>query len=300
MYDILIVGSGPAGMTAAIYGARANLKVAIIEKSAPGGAMVNTSKIENYPGYTNTDGAELSMNMFTQIMNLGVDYHGYDVLDIKKENGIFKVITNGETLVSKTIIIATGTSRKKLNVKNEDRFSGHGISWCAICDGNFYRDKVVMVIGGGNSALEEAVYLATVAKKVYVVHRHNEFTADSIIVKEIKEKENVTFILDTIVKEFVGNEKLEKAILVNIETGKEEYVEVDGCFEYIGQEPASKLVEGLEVVDEDGYIVVNQNFETKVNGLFAAGDIIKKEVRQIVTAVNDGAIAALNASRYCK
>lgn len=300
MYDILIVGSGPAGMTAAIYGARANLKVAIIEKSAPGGAMVNTSKIENYPGYTNTDGAELSMNMFTQIMNLGVDYHGYDVLDIKKENDIFKVITNGETLVSKTIIIATGTSRKKLNVKNEDRFSGHGISWCAICDGNFYRDKVVMVVGGGNSALEEAVYLATVAKKVYVVHRHNEFTADSIIVKEIKEKENVTFILDTIVKEFVGNEKLEKAILVNIETGKEEYVEVDGCFEYIGQEPASKLVEGLEVVDEDGYIVVNQNFETKVNGLFAAGDIIKKEVRQIVTAVNDGAIAALNASRYCK
>ena len=300
MYDVLIVGSGPAGMTAAIYAARVNLKVGIIEKSAPGGAMINTSKIENYPGYTNIDGASLSMNMFSQVMDLGIDYLGYDVLEIIKEDEVFKVVTGNEIFESKTVIIATGTSHKKLGVKNEERFSGYGISWCAICDGNFYKGKDVAVIGGGNSALEEAIYLANLAKTVYVIHRRDEFRADNIIVSELKKKDNVVFVLNSVVKEFIGEEKLEKILLENTKDNSTSYIDVNGCFEYVGQEPASKLVKGFDVVDEKGYILVDGNFETKIKGLFAAGDIIKKEVRQIVTAVNDGAIAALNASRYCK
>ena len=301
MFDILIIGSGPAGMTAAIYGARTNLRVGIIEKSAPGGAMVNTSKIENYPGYSSVDGASLSFAMFEQVMNLGVEFFGYEVQKIiLEDDGTFNIVTNEETLRSKTVIIATGTKNKKLGVIGEDKYSGYGISWCAICDGNFYKGKDVAVIGGGNSALEEALYLANIVKKVYVIHRREEFRADNIIVQKLKEKDNVEFVLNTVVTKFLGEKVLEKIEVKNVKTTLESTISVDGCFEYIGQEPSFKLVEDLDITNEKGYIVVDNNYETKIKGLFAAGDIINKEIRQIATAVNDGAIAALNASRYCK
>lgn len=300
MYDVLIVGSGPAGMTAAIYAARINLKVCVLEKNAPGGAMVNTSKIENYPGYTSIDGATLSMNMFEQMMGLGIDFVGDDCQEIIKEGDIFKVITPFSTYESKTVIYATGTRHKKLNVKNEEKFSGYGISWCAVCDGSFYKGKDVCVVGGGNSALEEAIYLANIVNKVYIIHRRDEFRADPIIVSELKEKENVEFVLDSQIKEFIGDKKLEKVLVVNTKTNEERLIEAEGCFEFVGQDPANEPLRNLGVINEKGYVLVDSQLETKVEGLFAAGDIINKEVRQIVTAVNDGAIAALGASRYCK
>lgn len=300
MFDILIIGSGPAGMTAAIYGKRSGLDVAIFEKGAPGGAMINTNKIENYPGVLSCDGATLAMNMYEQMSNLGVTYFSLEVEKIEKENDIFKVYANNEVYLSKTVIIATGTKNKKLSVKNEDKFSGRGISWCAICDGNFYKNKRVAVVGGGNSALEEGLYLSTLASKVYVIHRRDSFKADDIIVKKLKEKENVEFILDTTVNEFSGDKRLEKILIYNVKEKTEKWLDIDGVFEYIGQEADYKFFKDLDICNEKGYIIVDFNFETKIKGLFAAGDIVNKEIRQIATAVNDGAIAALNASRYCK
>lgn len=300
MFDILIIGSGPAGMTAAIYGKRSGLDVAIFEKNAPGGAMINTNKIENYPGVLSCDGATLAMNMYEQMSNLGVTYFSLEVEKIEKEKDIFKVYANDEVYLSKTVIIATGTKNKKLSVKNEDKFSGRGISWCAICDGNFYKNKRVAVVGGGNSALEEGLYLSTLASKVYVIHRRDTFRADDIIVNKLKEKENVEFILDTTINEFSGDKRLEKILIYNLKEKSEKWLDIDGVFEYIGQEADYKFFKDLEICNEKGYILVNTNFETKIKGLFAAGDIVNKEIRQIATAVNDGAIAALNASRYCK
>lgn len=300
MFDILIIGSGPAGMTAAIYGKRSGLDVAIFEKSAPGGAMINTNKIENYPGVLSCDGATLAMNMYEQMSNLGVTYFSLEVEKIEKENDIFKVYANNEVYLSKTVIIATGTKNKKLSVKNEDKFSGRGISWCAICDGNFYKNKKVAVVGGGNSALEEGLYLSTLASKVYVIHRRDTFKADDIIVKKLEKKENVEFILDTTINEFSGDKRLEKILIYNVKEKTEKWLDIDGVFEYIGQEADYKFFKDLEICNEKGYIKVDSNFETKIKGLFAAGDIVNKEIRQIATAVNDGAIAALNASRYCK
>ena len=300
MYDVLIVGSGPAGMTAAIYAARMNLKVCVLEKSAPGGAMVNTSKIENYPGYSSIDGATLSMNMFEQMMGLGIDFVGDDCQEIIKEGDTFKVVTSFGSYESKTVIYATGTRHKKLNVTNEEKFSGYGISWCAVCDGSFYKEKEICVVGGGNSALEEAIYLANIANKVYLIHRRDSFRADPIIVNELKEKANVEFVLNSQIVEFIGDKKLEKVLVRNINTNEERLVEVEGCFEFVGQDPANEPLKNLDVVNEKGYVLVDSQLETKVKGLFAAGDIIDKDVRQIVTAVNDGAIAALGASRYCK
>lgn len=300
MFDILIIGSGPAGMTAAIYGKRSGLDVAIFEKSAPGGAMINTNKIENYPGVLSCDGATLAMNMYEQITDLGVTYFSLEVEKIEKENDIFKVYANNEVYLSKTVIIATGTKNKKLSVRNEDKFSGRGVSWCAICDGNFYKNKKVAVVGGGNSALEEGLYLSTLASKVYIIHRRDTFKADDIIVKKLEKKENVEFILDTTINEFSGEKKLEKILIYNVKEKTEKWLDIDGVFEYIGQETDYKFFKDLDISNEKGYIKVDSNFQTKIKGLFAAGDIVNKEIRQIATAVNDGAIAALNASRYCK
>lgn len=300
MFDILIIGSGPAGMTAAIYGKRSGLDVAIFEKSAPGGAMINTNKIENYPGVLSCDGATLAMNMYEQITDLGVTYFSLEVEKIEKENDIFKVYANNEVYLSKTVIIATGTKNKKLSVRNEDKFSGRGVSWCAICDGNFYKNKKVAVVGGGNSALEEGLYLSTLASKVYIIHRRDTFKADDIIVKKLEKKENVEFILDTTINEFSGEKKLEKILIYNVKEKTEKWLDIDGVFEYIGQEADYKFFKDLDISNEKGYIKVDSNFQTKIKGLFAAGDIVNKEIRQIATAVNDGAIAALNASRYCK
>jgi len=302
MFDVLIIGAGPAGMTAAIYAARGNLKVGIIEQGAPGGAMVNTSIIENYPGFKKIDGASLSMEMFEQINDLGVEYFGYSVIDIEKVNDIFAVAVEGseEKLLAKALIVATGTKNKILDIPGEETYRGKGISWCAICDGSFYKNKNVAVVGGGNSALEEALYLADIASKVYIIHRRDEFRGAEILVSKLRMHTNVEFVLNAIPLEFCGTEHLEKIKLQNKLTAEVFYVAVEGCFEYVGQQPANQAITKLGIIDERGYVMVDKNFETSIKGLYACGDIVTKEIRQIATAVNDGAIAALNVIKYCK
>lgn len=296
MFDILIVGAGPAGLTASIYAARNNKKVGIFEGNVPGGQVVVTAVVENYPGYGKIDGPDLAYAMFDQAMNLGVELIGSYVKQITKTNEGFVVRTvDDDEYTSRVVIIATGTSQKRLGVKGEDNFTNKGISWCAICDGSLYKGKDVAVVGGGNSALEEAIYLSNLANKVYLVHRRQSFRAESSIVEKVKKLANVEFILDSVIEEFIGNDTLSAIKVKNLITNDERVIEVSGCFEYIGQIPATDFVKELGITDDAGYIIVNDNFETKIENLYACGDVIVKQVRQIVTATNDGAIAALNA-----
>lgn len=295
MFDILIVGAGPAGMTAAIYAARNNLKVAIFEGNVPGGQVVSTATVENYPGYGKIDGPDLAYSMFEQVMNLGVELIGSSVTTIEKNLDHFVVKTDEEELKSRVVIIATGTSMKKLHVKGEERFENRGISWCAICDGSFYKGKDVAVVGGGNSALDETLYLSNIVNKVYLIHRRQGFRADNQIVEKVRNLSNVEFVLDSVVEEFIGDDALGKIRLRNVINNKERVIDVSGCFEYVGQIPATSFVKDLGITDETGYIVVDENFQTKIENLYACGDVLVKNIRQIVTATSDGAIATLNA-----
>lgn len=294
MFDILIVGAGPAGMTAAIYAARNNLKVGIFEGNVPGGQVVVTATVENYPGFKTIDGPDLAYSMFEQVMNLGVEYFAFNVQNIRQENDYF-VVSGDEEVKGKVVLIATGTSQKRLGVPGEDKFVGRGISWCAICDGSFYRGQDVAVVGGGNSALEESIYLANIVKTVYLIHRRQEFRAESHIVDKVKKLPNIKLVLDSVVEEFIGEENLGKIRLRNLVNNTTSEIDVKACFEYVGQIPATDFVKDLKITNDKGYIIVDENFETSIKGMFACGDVIEKSVRQIVTATNDGAIAALNA-----
>jgi len=299
MYDVVIIGAGPAGMTAAIYALRNNLKVALIEKNVPGGVVVNTSVVENYPGFVKIDGPDLAYSMFEQVTALGVDYFGLTVTGILVQNDDFVTVTDGDTLKSKTLIIASGTKQRKLGVPGEDRFIAKGISWCAICDGALYKNKDVAVIGGGNSAFEETIYLSNLVNKVYLIHRREGFRAESSLVEKVRSLQNVEMILNSRVVEFVGDDSLEAITVNNKKTGRSKSIKVKGCFEYIGTLPSTDYIKNLGILAENGYVKVNKKYETSVKGLFACGDVVDKEVRQIATAINDGAIAALNAIKYC-
>jgi thioredoxin reductase (NADPH) len=296
MYDVLIVGAGPAGLTAAIYAARNNLKVGIFEGNVPGGQVVTTAVVENYPGYSKIDGPDLAYQMFDQAMNLGVELIGSNVEKIKKIDDYFNIKTSDdEEFQGRVVIIATGTSQKRLGVKGEDKFASRGISWCAICDGSLYKGKDVAVVGGGNSALDETLYLANIVNKVYLIHRRKGFRAEDKIVEKVKKLANVELVLDSVVEEFIGDDSLEKVRVRNVINNEERVIEVSGCFEYVGQIPATAFVQDLGITDESGYIIVDEKFETKVENLFACGDVLVKNIRQIVTATSDGASAALNA-----
>ena len=301
MFDVLIVGAGPAGLTAGIYAARSNVSVAVIEGSSPGGQMVNTAHIENYPGFGKVDGPDLSFAMFQQAMDLGVEYVGANVLDIISHGEYFDVICSDEnTYQGMTVIIATGTKHKVLGVPGEDRFSGYGISWCAICDGGFYKGKDVAVVGGGNSALEESIYLSGIASKVYLIHRRDEFRGEASLVEKVKRLPNIELVLSATIAEFIGDEKLRKVRVKSMKDNSEFFLDVEGCFEFVGQNPAVEVVKRYDILDEDGYILVDSNLETCVKRMFAAGDVIGKSIRQITTATSDGTIAALNACKYVK
>lgn len=298
-YDLIIVGSGPAGMTAAIYAARNNLKVMICESSAPGGQMINTSSIQNYPGYIDVDGATLAFSMYEQVTKLDVDYiFGMCTKITKKDD--FELIINEEKYISKNVIIATGARNNKLKVPGEEALIGRGISFCAICDAHFYKGKEVAVIGGGNSSLEEAIFLSTVASKVYLIHRRNEFRAEEKLVQRIKEIGNIHLILNTNVVKFNGQNKLESIDLKNNDTQNITTLTVDGCFEFVGMIPSSELLKEFNCINENGYVVVDENFQTTTKGLYACGDVINKKIRQIVTAVNDGAIASMHITKELK
>ena len=264
-YDTIIIGGGVAGMTTALYLKRAGKNVAIIEKESPGGQITRTATIENYPGILKIEGPELAFQMYEQINNLEVPFLFEEVTSIKKEKEKFIIHTINNQLECKNLVLALGRTPKKLGIKNEQKLSGKGISWCAICDGPLYKNKEVAVIGGGKAAVEEAIYLSKMCSKVTLIHRRNEFRAEENLMEELKSMSNIQLVTKNQVVEFVEKEeKLEGLIL---EDGKE--IKVDGCFEFIGQEPSTNICKDLKLLDENGYIEVNEKFETKIISLIS-------------------------------
>lgn len=295
-FKCVVIGAGPAGMTAALYLKRFNLDVAIIEKGAPGGQMNQTGSIENYPGFEEIDGPALSMNMFNQIQKFGVVYKYGTVIDII-DKGDYKIIkTDMEEITCESVIIATGRIPKELGLENEKSLTGRGVSWCAICDGYFYKGEDIAVVGGGNSALEEALYLSEIGKEVTIIHRRDTFRGDKILVDKVNEKENINIIYNATVEKFnEENGRLESVDIKTLEGTKK--LDVKGVFIFIGYEPDSNFLSNLGLNMEDGYIIVDENMRTSVDKIYACGDIVKKEVYQISTAVGEGTIAAISANK---
>ncbi len=300
MYDVVIIGAGPAGITAGIYAKRANLNVVIIEKNAPGGQMINTGEIENYPGYTKVGGADLSMEMFNHSLSLGLEYMFGEVTNIK-DGHIKEVTLNNQVLKTKAIIIATGAVPRRLGIENEDKLAGRGISWCAICDGPFYKGKDVIIVGGGNSAVEEGTYLSTIAKSVTFVQNLSEFTADKKAIEALLKRDNVKAYYSSVAKRFLINEDSTfKGAEILINDKETKTLLSDGAFIFIGLQPATEIFVSLGILNEYKYIITNDLMETNKEGIYAIGDVRAKQIRQIVTATSDGAIAVQNVLNYLK
>lgn len=300
IYDVIVIGAGPGGISAAIYAKRSNLNVLLVEKGIPGGQLNQTSDVENYPGYANISGADLAEKMFDSVKHLDIEYKRVLIKDIVKESDIFKLTTRKGDLLAKSIIIGSGCSPRHLEVSGENELSGRGVSYCAICDGNFYKDKEIYVIGGGDSAIEEAAYLANLGKNVTVVHRRNEFRAQPQLLDQLKAYKNVTFKTPFTVESINGTDNVESITLKNIDTGDIETNLTSAAFIYVGMIPNSKYLSNLGVLNDNGWIEVDSQMKTKVEGVFAIGDIQEREKRQIVFATNDGAIAALEAYKFIK
>jgi len=288
MYDIIIVGAGPAGLTAALYALRANKKVLILESNNYGGQIINASIIENYPGISNISGFDYATNLYNQVKKYGADIKYEKVIKIDKNK---YVTTNKDVYLARSIIIATGAKNRKLKLENEEKFIGKGISYCATCDGNFYKDKIVAVVGGGNTALEDALYLSNIVRKVYLIHRRAEFRGENAYVDDLKNRENIEFILNANIISLRGNEKLE-SIEVKNELNEVFSINVDGLFIAIGQEPKNDIFKDIIDIDESGYIISSDGVHTNCDGIYVAGDARSKELRQLTTAVSDGSIAA--------
>ena len=296
--DIVIIGGGPGGMTAGVYGGRAELKTLILEKNFHGGQMVSTAEIENYPALPDTNGVELSNLMLEHAKKFGakIDYKGVEKIDIE-EDGIKKLtLTGGDEIYTKAVILSMGSTPRKLGLDKEDKFTGRGLGYCAICDGGFYRNKVVAVNGGGDTAVEDALYLSRIASKVYLIHRRDELRANKTLQTRIKES-NVEIVWNSTIKEILGDDKLTGVITVDKTDGSERQIDLDGLFVAIGGIPQSSLVEGMVELDK-GYIVANENCETSQPGIYAVGDIRVKSLRQVITAAADGAIAVHAAEKY--
>ena len=299
-YDVVIVGAGPAGLTAAIYAVRANMKTLMLDKLSPGGQIINTNEIENYTGAGVINGAELAIKMFEHTQELGVEFDYKTVLSITDEGSLKRILCEEENteILARAVIIATGTRPRRLGVPGEDLHAGSGLSWCAICDGAQYRGKDVVVIGGGNSAVEESIYLAGIVNHLTVVTMF-DLTADPKACDKLRAMKNVVVYPYQNVLEFVGEEKLQGVRFQSTkEDATERFVTCDGAFEYIGLEPTANFCKPLGILDRMGCIAVDDEMKTSVPGIFGAGDITAKKLRQVVTACSDGAIAANAASKY--
>lgn len=293
-YDCIIIGSGPGGISAAIYLKRDGVNVCLFEGNVPGGAIVNTEVINNYPGFSSISGADLAMNMLNQISELNIDVY-YEQAKIEKYNDLYKV----NDCSAKYVIIATGTKVKTLGLESENKFLYRGISWCATCDGFLYKDKDVAVAGGGDSALSSAMTLSRYASIVYLIHRRSEFRAKESLVNDVKNTKNIKLVLDSNIVELYGDKKLEGIKVKNNLNNEISDIKIACLFEEIGRIPNSDVIDGLEK-DSNGYILVNESFETNIPNIYAIGDVISKSVRQIVTATSDGAVAAIAISRKVK
>ncbi len=300
IYDVIIAGAGPAGMTAAVYTSRGNLSTLMIERGAPGGQMANTEDVENYPGYESILGPDLSMKMFEHAKKFGAEYAYGDIKEIKDGKEFKTVVTGSKEFKARAVIVTTGAKYKKLGVPGESALGGRGVSYCAVCDGAFFKGKELVVIGGGDSAVEEANYLTKFASKVTVVHRRDELRAQKILQKRAFANEKIDFMWNHVVTQIneEENKKVGSVTVKNVLDGTEQEFKTNGVFIYIGMEPLSEAVKNLGITNADGYIETNDQMETRVRGIFAAGDIREKTLRQIVTATGDGSIAAQAAQHY--
>ncbi len=304
MYDIGIVGGGIAGMTAAIYGLRAGKSVVLFEGTGFGGQMLLTSHIENYPGISRISGNDLAENLRGQMETLGAKIQRASVKEIvlrdREKDQEKLIVTEQGEFPCKTIILATGQTHRKLGVPGEDQFAGLGVSYCAVCDGAFFKGMNVAVVGGGSTALEDAAYLSNHCSKVYLIHRRDAFRGEDYLVERLREKANVEFVLNTIVTEIEGSFAVEKVKLHNLLTDEDGELSVEGVFIAIGQVPKNEGYAHLVDLDEAGYIIAGEDCKTSREGIFAAGDCRTKNVRQLVTAAADGALAALGATKACE
>ncbi len=298
MYDIIIIGAGPAGLTSAIYACQARKNILLLEKESYGGQILKADKVKNYPGFNEISGFEFATKLYNQASDLGADIKFEEAVEIKNYDDYKEVITNKNSYKTKSIVIASGAKNRKLGLNNEDKLIGKGISYCSTCDGMFFKDKEVAITGGGNNAIDDALYLSNICKKVYVIYRRKEFRFDSINLSKLKVKENVTFILNSNIINLIGNEKLEGIIIKENDTNKEITLNIDGLFITIGHIPVSNMCKNIINTNEEGYIISNEDCTTNIEGIFVAGDIRVKEIRQLTTACSDGTIAVLNACKY--
>jgi thioredoxin reductase (NADPH) len=299
IYDMLIVGGGPGGYTAALYAARAGLSVALLEKLSAGGQMALTSEIDNYPGFPEgVDGFELGMQMKAGAERFGAETVNAEVFQLKLESEIKEAETSEGVFYGRTVVFATGANPRYLGVEKEQALTGKGLHYCAHCDGMFYRNKTVMVIGGGNTAAADALLLSRIAKKVILVHRRDALRATKIYHEPLKKAENIEFLWNSAVSRLVEDGRVRGAVIRDLISGEENEVAVDGIFVSIGRTPATALVKDQLVLDEGGYIVADESTRTNIAGVFAVGDVRAKALRQIVTAVSDGAVAAHYADEY--
>lgn len=300
-YDFIIIGAGPAGMTAAIYASRAGLKTAMIESGAPGGKLLKTNEISNWPGIKTEPGSQLAMDMFEHSTSFGAVYEYGNVVEIKtdKENPASDkqiICEDGTIFQAPAVLVATGTKERLMGIPGENKNIGRGLSYCAVCDGAFFRDQEVAVIGGGNSALEEAVYLTHFASKVYILMRRNVFRADKIAVDAAMANPKIEIIQNIVPTEILDDGQHVNGLKISDVTTKEEQIlPVSGIFPYIGADPVTGFLKHLDILNPQGYMIVNASMETKIPLLYGAGDVCQKGLRQVVTAVNDGAIAAQDA-----
>ena len=297
-YDIVVVGAGPAGLSAAIYGVRAGKSVLVLEALTHGGQIVNTPEIENYPGIKNISGFEFAQGLYEQAVALGAIVKYERVNSIEVQDNIKLVKTAKEIYEAKAVILATGAKNRSLGLEREDKLLGLGISYCATCDGAFYRGRDVAVAGGGNTAIEDATFLANYCNKVYVIHRRDSFRAEDALVKALKTKENVEFVLDSNIKELIGTDSLEAVVVENKNNKETRKIEVAGLFVAIGQKPENNEFSSVVNLDDAGYILGGEDTKTNVSGIFVAGDTRTKAVRQLATAAGDGAVAGLGAAAY--
>ncbi|MFE1628771.1 thioredoxin-disulfide reductase [Brevibacillus reuszeri] len=298
IYDVIIAGAGPAGMTAAVYTSRANMSTLMLERGIPGGQMANTEEIENYPGFGSILGPDLSTKMFEHAQQFGAEYAYGEIKEIRDEEPYKRVITADKEYLTKSVIVATGAEHRLLGAPGEKELSGRGVSYCAVCDGAFFRNKELVVVGGGDSAVEEAVFLTRFASKVTIVHRRDQFRAQKILQKRAFENEKIEVIWDSAVKEIRGEGKVQSVLLENTKTGEQSELATDGVFIYVGMDPLTESVRPLGITNDAGYVLTDEKMYTKVKGVFAAGDVREKLLRQVVTATGDGSIAAQSAQHF--